>query len=206
MGSKNNTKDLILEQGFNQFSKEGVRYFTVESLAANLGMSKKTVYKFFPTKEVLIEKVVSFFTGSVERKFKSIVDSDCNPIEKLENVMNFLIMKIGYLTMENAMEVKTRYPQIWKKIEEFRLSLVEYIAVIFKEAQQKGYAKRDLDMDKIAIIYMNLINSTFQPEFFLKNNLAPADTIETFVKMITEGIFISRDNIMNHNKNKLTWE
>jgi len=205
MDKENTTKDIILEQGFIKFSQEGVRNFTVESLAANLGMSKKTIYKFFPTKEILIDKVVCFFTSAVEKKIKFIVESDRNPIEKFENFMNFLIMKIGYLKMENAMEVKVRHPRIWDKIEKFRLSLVEYIAAIFKEAQDKGYAKSDLDMDNIAIIYMNIINSTFQPEFFLKNNLAPSDTIRTFVKIVTEGIFIDTVE-KKHNHNKLIWE
>ncbi len=198
-------KNLILEQGFNKFSKEGVRFFTVESLAANLGMSKKTIYKYFPTKEILLEKIVGYFTHSIKRKFQSVVESDENPIDKFNNVMDFLMNKIGYLKMENAMEIKVRYPQIWKNIERFRLDLVKYISIIFKEAQTEGYAKSDLDMEIIAIIYMNIINSIFQPEFFIKNNLAPVDTIRTFVKMVTEGIFVDNDNLRANN-NKQVWK
>ena len=36
---------------------------------------------------------------------------------------------------------------------------------------------------------MNMVNSTFQPEFFINNNLAPVDTVKTFVSMIVEGLF-----------------
>lgn len=205
MDKSEQSKNIILEQGFNQFSKDGLKFFTVEALASNLGMSKKTIYKYFPTKEILIEKVVGFFTGSVKRKFQSVVESNDDPIYKFNDVMEFLMKKIGYLKMENAMEVKVRYPKIWQKIEKFRLDLIQYITIIFKEAQAKGYAKSDLDMDVVAKIYMNIINSTFQPEFFLHNNLAPVDTIRTFVKMVTEGIFINPvEN--KQNKNKFIWE
>ena len=205
MITEEQSKNIILEQGIHQFSKNGVKSFTVESLASDLGMSKKTIYKFFPTKEILLEKIVSYFTGSVKRKFQSVVESDKKSIDKFDEVMNFLIKKIGYLKIENAMEVKARYPKIWKNIQEFRLSLIQFITIIFKEAQSKGYASTELDMEIVATIYMNIINSTFQPEFFLQNNLAPGDTIRTFVKMVTEGIFIDTvDRKQNHNK--LVWE
>ena len=192
MNKEEQSKNIILEQGFDQFAKIGVKKFTVESLASDLGMSKKTIYKFFPTKIFLIEKIFEYFTGSVKRKFQSIVESNDSPIIKFTNAMNFIINKIGYLKMENAMEVKVRYPKLWEQIERFRLDLLQYFTIIFKEAQSQGYAKPNLNMDTVALIYMNIINSTFQPEFFLQNNLAPGDTIRSFVTMITEGIFTSQ--------------
>jgi len=197
------TKNIILEQGFAQFSQNGMRQFTVESLATNLGMSKKTIYKFFPTKEILIEKVIGNFTGSIKKKFMTVVESDDDPINKFNSVMEFLRKKIGYIKMENLAEVKIRYPQIWNNIEDFRLEMVRYITTIFEEAQDKGFANPELNMDVVAIIYINIINATFQPKFFLKNNLAPVDTIKTFVKMVTEGIFIYKEDA---NNNDFIWE
>jgi AcrR family transcriptional regulator len=189
MDKDNQSKEHILEQGFEALSREGVRFFTVESLAGHLGMSKKTIYKFFPTKEILIEKIVRFFTGMVKRKFQSVVESDENPVVKFNQVMDFIMEKICHISMDKAMDVKIRYPQVWHLIEQFRLDLRQYIAVIFKEAQEKGLAKSDIDMDVVATIYMNIVNYTFQPEFFLQNNLAPVDTIRLFVRMITGGLF-----------------
>ena len=189
MDKDKQSKNIILEQGFEALSKDGVKFFTVETLAADLRMSKKTIYKYFPTKEKLLEKIVGFFTGSVKRKFQSIVESDENPITKFNMAMDFIMKKISFLKMENVMELKGRYPHLWNKIEDFRLEMTQYIANIFIEAQQKGLARADVDMEKVAIIYMNIVNNTFQPEFFLKNNLAPVDTIRLFVKMITEGLF-----------------
>ena len=191
MDKDNQSKEHILEQGFETLSREGVRFFTVESLAGHLGMSKKTIYKFFPTKEILIEKIVGFFTGMVKRKFQLVVESDENPVVKFNKMMDFIMQKIDHISMDKAMEIKIRYPQVWHLVEQFRLDLRQYIAAIFKEAQDKGLAKSDIDMDVVATIYMNIINSTFQPEFFLKNNLAPVDTIRLFIKIVTEGLFTS---------------
>ena len=51
-------KKIILNEGFNSVIRNGIRSFTVERLAASLSMSKKTIYSYFPKKEVLIKKII----------------------------------------------------------------------------------------------------------------------------------------------------
>ena len=51
------TQKLILDHGFNLISRDGMKGFTVESLAEELTMSKKTIYKYFPTKEALLRAI-----------------------------------------------------------------------------------------------------------------------------------------------------
>lgn len=198
------SKEHILEQGFETLIRDGIKFFTVEALAARLGMSKKTIYKFFPSKEILIEKIVGYFTGMVERKLSEIVKSDIDPIEKFTNFMDFIIDKLSQVSMDRMIEVKNRFPIVWGKIEAFRISLIKDFASIFIEAQEKGYARKNLNMNIVATIYMNIINSTFQPEFFIKNNLAPGDTINLFVNIITQGLFTDEgvSMIKQHNKGK----
>ncbi|NOZ03007.1 MAG: TetR/AcrR family transcriptional regulator [FCB group bacterium] len=192
MTKKIDPKEKILTQGFDTIIEEGVRFFTVESLAGKLGMSKKTIYKFFPTKEKLIEEIVLFYTKMVEKKFKRIIASDMEPTGKFMAIMEFIMNTVGRISIEKMMDVKMRYPGVWKKIEDFRLARQDDFAAILIEAQEKGLARSDMDMKKVATIYMNIVNSTFQPEFFLKNNLAPKDAIRIFVDMITRGLFTPR--------------
>jgi AcrR family transcriptional regulator len=192
MDKDSQSKEQILEKGFDTITQDGLRYFTVESLSAHLGMSKKTIYKFFPSKEILIEKIVDYFTGMIERKLKQIVESDMNPVEKYVKIMDFIMDKISRTSMDKIIELKNRYPMVWKKVETFRQGLTQDFATIFIEAQEKGFARKDIDMNIVATIYMNIVNSTFQPEFFLKNNLAPVDTINLFVNLITEGMFTQK--------------
>ncbi|MFQ6673864.1 MAG: TetR/AcrR family transcriptional regulator [Fidelibacterota bacterium] len=185
-------EEQILKQGIETIAVEGVRFFTVESLAAKLGMSKKTIYKFFPTKEILLERIVDFFTGLMARKFRSIIASRENPVLKFVTIMEFILSQIGRFSMEKVAEIKNRYPILWNKIEEFRLERIEDFYAILSECQQQGYVRSTIDVHVAATLYMNIINSTFQPEFFIKNNLAPRDAVKTFVRMITEGLFTGR--------------
>lgn len=192
-------KNIILEKGFETYTTDGPKNFTVERLASDLGMSKKTIYKYFPTKDILLKKIFEFFTGGIKKHFENIAHSDENPVVKLNRVMDYLIKWMMHLQSNRMMEVKMHHPHIWKKIEEFRADITKYFGQFFIEAQEQELAKLDLDMEKVAKLHMNIVNTTFQPEFFLNNNLAPADTIKLFMRIITEGI-LTEKGVNEHNR------
>ena len=197
-------KFIIVERAFESFMHEGPKNFTIESLASDLGMSKKTIYKYFPTKDFLIDKIYEFFTDSIKQKFQSIAKSDENPVIKFNLVTNYLLKKIMHIPSRTIMEVKIRHPRIWKKMEQFRLENIMLVAEFLKDAQKQGLAKSEIDMDKVAIIFISLVNSTYQPEFFIENNITPVDAIKLFTQMISEGLFIVPSE-KKHN-NKFIWE
>jgi AcrR family transcriptional regulator len=189
MESKKSTQELIiLNHGFDRLIADGVRAFTVENLAGCLCMSKKTIYKFFPTKEALIDKIVSFRLAQIEAEIKAVIDGDSNPIQQFLGVMNIFYNSTAKLKIEQIGELKNRYPKMWTRIEIFRLNRQEDFYSILKNAQEKGLVRENLDIELIATIYTNIINSTFQPEFFIENSLLPKIVLPAFVEMVSGGL------------------
>lgn len=182
-------EEQILEESFNAMTRNGVRAFTIDSLSQNLGMSKKTIYKFFPTKEILVEKSVELFFRLIEKKLKRLIKTEPNPALQFVKVMEFIMGHISKVSIEKLAELKSRFPNVWKKMETFRLARRDDFYMILSDAQIQGYVRKDVDVQVVAILYMNIINSTFQPEFFLQNNLAPSNAIQHFLKMVTGGLF-----------------
>lgn len=182
-------EEQILQHSFEEMSQVGVRSFTVDALAVKLGMSKKTIYKFFPTKEALIEKSVTFFLGIVERKFKKVRASDLDPASKFVELMEFIINQARKVPIEKVADLKVRYPSVWTIVEQFRLSRRDDFYAILKEAQDAGLVREEIDVDIAATLYINIINSTFLPEFFIDNDLPVRETGLTFLKMVTGGLF-----------------
>lgn len=182
----------ILDAGFEAITKNGVRSFTVESLAHKLGMSKKTIYKSYPTKEWLIKEIVQYITGQVAAMIESIRANESNPALQFIQVMEFIAKMAGRFSEHRLLEFKTKYPKIWKDLEEFRLNRREDFYMILKSAQESGLARAELDMKVVATIYTHLINTTFQPEFLLLNDLPIGDTIRGFVGVAARGIFTDK--------------
>ena len=187
--SPNQQLNQILEQGFDSVAETGVRAFTVESLAKRLAMSKKTIYKFFPTKEKLIRSIMQFVFTQINSTFKRVMADESNPAVQFIKIMETITKFAGKAPLNKIAELKSLYPDIWKEIESFRLSHQEDFYTILYNAQEQGLARDDINMRSASIIYINIINSTFQPEFFLKNDLPIRETIRGFVQVVARGIF-----------------
>jgi AcrR family transcriptional regulator len=182
----------ILEGGFDSVTETGVRAFTVESLAKRLAMSKKTIYKFFPTKEKLIRSIMQFVFTQIDAAFNKVVVDEPNPAVQFIKIMETIAKFAGRVPVDKIAELKSLYPDIWREIESFRLSHQDDFYTILHDAQEHGLARDDINMRATSIIYINIINSTFQPEFFLKNDLPIRETIRGFVKIVARGIFTNK--------------
>ena len=182
----------ILEGGFDSVVDTGVRAFTVESLAKRLAMSKKTIYKFFPTKENLIRSIMRFVFTQIDAAFNKVMVDEPNPAVQFIKIMETIAKFAGRVPVDKIAELKSLYPDIWREIESFRLSHQDDFYTILHDAQEHGLARDDINMRATSIIYINIINSTFQPEFFLKNDLPIRETIRGFVQIVARGIFTDK--------------
>ena len=129
---------------------------------------------------------------------------DCNgnywyeidTFEDLEFANKFNLQKLTYL--------KARYPDIWKIIEKYRFDRKNIYKQIFTLAQTQGYLREKLDPEVCAALYMNIFNSTFQPEFMNDNNLSIDLTINHLQEILSNGFFnkngIKKMNDYQNNK------
>ena len=185
----NNQETHILKEGFEEIADIGVRSFTIDSFSKRIKMSKKTIYKFFPTKENLICAIMHFIFNRINSAFKEVMHEEPNPAVQFIKIMETIAKFAGRTPVNKVSELKSLYPEIWKEIESFRLSHQDDFYTILRNAQKQRLARDDINMKSAAIVYINTINSTFQPEFFLKNDLPIRETIRGFVQVVARGIF-----------------
>ena len=188
----NPQQEHILEEGFEEVTSLGVRAFTVESLASRLAMSKKTIYKFFPTKEDLLDKILEFATDRIVNEIERIRLEEPNPARRFLLMMDFIVKMAGKVSPQRLSELKGRYPLLWKKLEQFRLERRADFYEFLSDAQKAGYVRVDMDIDAVATLYIHIVNSTFQPEFFVQNDMSVSKTIRLFVDIITQGLFTEK--------------
>ena len=184
-----NQETHILKEGFEEIADIGVRSFTIDSFSKRIKMSKKTIYKFFPTKENLICAIMHFIFNRINSAFKEVMHEEQNPAVQFIKIMETIAKFAGRTPVNKVSELKSLYPEIWKEIESFRLSHQDDFYTILRNAQKQRLARDDINMKSASIVYINTINSTFQPEFFLKNDLPIRETIRGFVQVVARGIF-----------------
>tara|TARA_B110000196_G_C21125432_1_gene655578 strand:+ start:302 stop:904 length:603 start_codon:yes stop_codon:yes gene_type:complete len=182
-------KNIILNEGFRSVITNGIRSFTVENLASRLTMSKKTIYQYFPKKEILIKKIIIFSMEKMTLEFKNIIKNEPDPIIQFIKIIDSNNKLGRKLNLQKLTYLKSRYPDIWKLIEEHRRERKNIFFKIFKLSKEKGYLKDSLDPLVSANLFMNIINSTFQPEFMLDNNLTLEETITHLHEIMSNGFF-----------------
>ncbi|NQV37060.1 MAG: TetR/AcrR family transcriptional regulator [Candidatus Marinimicrobia bacterium] len=190
--NEHSKKDTILESGIDIVNQLGPRFFTVEYLAQKLGMSKKTIYKFFPTKDNIIHSIFDYMMKTVGKKFSNVVNSTDNALVKFYKIKKELQSIDSRLSIEKIAEVKDRYPDLWKKLEQFRLERKNDFHKIIQEGQDQGLFSKDRDAEKLSGIIILFINQTLQPEILMKYNLTFYDMFDVFFDLTIKGLLSTK--------------
>ena len=80
---KMETSDKIAEKASELFLKYGIRSVTMDDIAAHLGMSKKTIYRFFVNKTALVENFIIKETTINRGNFNLLASTNCDPLVRL---------------------------------------------------------------------------------------------------------------------------
>ena len=81
-------KEKIISFSKDKFLSEGFYKITMDEIANGLRMSKKTIYKYFISKDILVEAAVKLFQSIMQSKIDSIIKSDSNSIIKIKKLTN----------------------------------------------------------------------------------------------------------------------
>ena len=182
-------KKYITKQGFEMIFTEGLRSFTVDRLSSVLRMSKKTIYSLFSTKEILIEQIIKYKLRSIESEIEGILKKNKCPILSFYEINQLQIKTSADIDVNKLVELKVKYPQIWARIERHRRKGAIALESIFTDAKKLNYLRKDLEIKLISNLYINIIDRTFQPEFFIQQEVSLKDTIELFAGIMAKGIF-----------------
>ena len=198
-------KNIILKEGDNLILEEGIKSFTVESLASKLSMSKKTIYQYFPTKEILLKKIITFKLKSMSKKFDNVFKSEPNdPVVQFIKVRDLHIKFSSKLDSNRLIFLKTRYPDIWGIIEKHISERIETFTNIFLLAQKKGYLRETIDPTIAAKLFENILSICTRPEFVLKNDFSLKDIIFHLEEKLGFGFFnkIALKELQKYKNNK----
>ena len=93
------------------------------------------------------------------------------------------------IDVSKLIELKVKYPYVWSRIEKHRKNELEIVKKIIKKAKAMNYLRLGLDSNLVSKLYVNIIDKTFQPEFFIQQNMTYKETINLFADIMANGIF-----------------
>lgn len=179
----------LMERILQLFFSEGVSNQTMEGIADKVGISKRTLYKYFPGKDLLIETVIRYKLESIEADILAL-QSDGQPYpDRL--VGFFLIVEKAIKPMGNKMmsDIIKNAPWIWPKIDEFRHNhILVHLEALLNEGSKLGFLRSDLDLKIVGPMYVAIIEQIARPEFILKQAVAPGELVDVMIGVLLGGI------------------
>lgn len=197
-------KEKILETIQEKFFREGFYKTTMDELAAELRMSKKTIYKYFPSKNDLVNAIALRFTKQMKNKILPILESDKNAVEKLTGLITLLSNTAGKIGDRMFGELKNHFPSVWQKVDSFRTEMMYgNITKVIDQGKHEGLFI-DYPTPIVMNILINSIRSTVNPEFIINNNFSMVVAAQTTFKIILGGILTEKGKeIFNQTINQM---
>tara|TARA_R110002073_G_scaffold72537_1_gene177245 strand:- start:226790 stop:227389 length:600 start_codon:yes stop_codon:yes gene_type:complete len=161
------SKSELIECSITNFTKFGSKRFTLDELAKALGISKKSIYNYFDSKEDLVVESVFFLTEGFKSEVKTVLQS-----QKEDPILSIiLIYKMGFEKLRHfkpsfIFGLKKYYPKASKVFDEFRDCIVnKTVFRLLETAQDSGIIKSEVNLHLFCDLYFNRFE-----EIVFKNN------------------------------------
>jgi len=151
-------KEKIIEKAAELFLTVGFKSITMDDIASKMGISKKTLYKYFANKEVLVDETTMDFQRKIHAKIEDVIAKDYNPIRELFEIKKSIQSFFQVTETSPLYQLKKHYPETHEKLmacEEQECSQ------FFKQNIQKGIAlglyRATTDIEICTLFYYTLM-------------------------------------------------
>lgn len=182
------SREKILEIARHKFFTDGFFKTSIDEIAREYHISKKTIYKHFKSKDDLLTSVVKKFTGEVTDSIIEIMKSDKNSIEKLLNVLNLIQNSIRQFSLRYVDDIQKHKPKLWNYIEKFRKENLEKIVYQTIEAGKKEGLFNDVNPDIVFRIFYGAVRNVLNPEFLITSPIPRDEALNETFEILLNGV------------------
>ncbi len=185
-------KERIAESAFNQILKHGLRKFTIDDITADLGISKKTVYKHFDSKNQIVECVLDKYVAEELDKQEKVMASTQNFRERFEALV--LPADQQPIPTQVLAELQQFYPELWDKCAEAIHITRNKILQIYAEGIKRQEIRDDVHPAVIDLVVKGAIDGVLDYRFLSENDIGLINALESIKKMVLYGIMLKNEN------------
>jgi len=155
----------VLEKVHCLYVKYGIKSITMDDVAKELGISKKTLYNSVKDKSDLVEKVLDLEYSNRAIEMNKVRGMDLNAIEELFEVNRLIIMMLKRVNPSMEYDLMKYFPELYNKISEKRKqrmfdSMIENI----KKGKKEGLYRTDLNGEIISKLYVTRFENAFHDD------------------------------------------
>jgi AcrR family transcriptional regulator len=180
----------IVRQARAHFFEHGYCQCTMDDLAAELGMSKKTLYVHFPSKEALMAAVIDDLSQEIRASADALfANRQLNFAEKLRGFAEGMVERLTRTNPRLLRDLQRFAPELYEKVAAMREKNIPYVFGRFiEEGQLAGMVRPDVRPDFAVAFLLSAMNGLVQPAMMDRLALAPRDIVPRAIELFFGGM------------------
>ena len=180
-----------------QFLAHGFRSVSMDDLAAELGMSKKTLYVAFPSKAALLEAVLKDKFREVERDLEQVAKDQAADVEQaLHQFLSCLQRHTAEIQPAFVRDIGRETPELFQLIEQKRREVIRhYFGGWFEEGKKAGVIRSDIPTHLIIEILLGAVQSIMNPPKLMELGLTVEQGYSSVIRLILEGALVPKGKV-----------
>ena len=157
----------FLMQASEVFMKYGIKSVTMDELARQLGISKKTIYTFVKDKNELVESCLLLSHQKENEEINNACDESRNAIDELLTIGMIISERLKSIHPSIFFDLQRYHADVFRRFNEQSQEFIkECVVNNLNKGMSEGYYRENLNVEIMARMYLLFIDTLFKGEVF----------------------------------------
>lgn len=182
-------REKILEKSNELFLNLGFKSVTMDEIASALGVSKKTIYKYYKNKTELVAAVTDYMFSNICNGIDMICDLKKNPIDEIFDIKRFVMSNLKDEKSSPQYQLQKYYPKIFENIKKKQFEVMQgCVLENLSHGIKQDLYRKNIDIEFISRIYFNGMLSIKDKDLFPLNNYSMNTLMNYYLEYHLRGI------------------
>ena len=181
-------REKILIGTIQVFNKKGLK-LTMDDVADELKISKKTIYKEFSSKEEMFETMADYVFDNIKVREEEIINSnEYSTEEKIRLLLSAMPESYRNINFQELHPLKDKYPKVYKKLQRRLETGWEPTMKLLEQGKEEGIIKKDADLKIFKIMMEASLERFFEQDVMKGGSRKYNDYLNEVVDILLTGI------------------
>ncbi len=190
-------KERILIKAADLFCRYGIRTITMDEIASQLGISKKTIYQFFTDKDDMVSAVIEQEIERNELECSNFRDTATDAVHQIFLALESLEEMLKYTNPLMLYDLEKHHPASFVKLREYKYRFLHQI--IIENLQWgigAGLYRPDIDKDIVAKARIETAFLVFNPDVFPHSRYRISEVNFELAMLFLHGIVTNKGKLL----------
>lgn len=182
-------KDKILNNAADLFLSYGFKSVTMDDIANEIGVSKKTIYQHFATKTKLVQAATMYMFTFISEGIDGICALNKNPIDEIFEIKKFTMTHLKDEKSSPQYQLKKYYPKIFESLKNNQFHIMQdCVTNNLKRGVSEGLYRNSIDIEFVSRLYFNTMMSLKDAELFPADDFSMQTLMDSYLEYHIRGI------------------